>query len=80
MYKAFSVQRPGGGIPAHVLHDADTISQELVDRLVLLHDFEDSINEWYLIAGTLQVPNKLVEGLDGHLLLPAPPRCVLNEV
>jgi hypothetical protein len=58
----------------------DPISQELVNRLIFLHNFEDPINERYFSARILQVPDQLVEGLDGYLLLPTLLGCILDKV
>ncbi len=38
------------------------------------------VNEGDLLSRAFQVPDKLVEGLDGDLLLPAPPGCILDKI
>ena len=69
-----------GGISANVLHYLDVLAKELVDQPVLLHYFQDAVDKGDLLARTLQVPHKLVESLDCGLLLPAPPRSILDKI
>ena len=70
----------GGGVSTNVLHYLDVLAKELVDRHILLHYFQNAIDERNLVARTLQVPHELVEGLDCGLLLPAPPRGILDKI
>ena len=70
----------GGGVAANILHYFHVLAKELVDRAVLFHHFDNAVDERNLLAWAFQVPDKLVEGLDGDLLLSAPPGCVLNEI
>ncbi len=72
--------RLGGGVPTNVLHYLDILTKELVDQHILLHYFQNAIDEGNLLARTLKVPHKLVEGLDCGFLLPAPPRGILDEI
>ncbi len=69
-----------GGILTNVLRYLDVLAKELVDRPVLLHYFQDAVDEGNILARTLQVPHKLVKGLDSGLLLPALPKSILNEI
>ncbi len=64
----------------NILHYLDVLTKELVDQPILLHHFQNAIDEGNLLARTLQVPHKLVEGLDCGLLLPAPPRGILDKI
>jgi hypothetical protein len=69
----------GGGISTNVLNYLDVLTKELVDQPIL-HHFQNTIDEGNLLARTLQVPHKLVEGLYCGLLLPALPRGILNKI
>ncbi len=72
--------KAGRGVAANILHYFHVLAKELVDRTVLFHHFDNAVDERNLLSWAFQVPDKLVEGLDGDLLLPAPPGCVLNEI
>ena len=70
----------GRGVATDILHDFDVLTEDLVYRSVLLHNFQDAIDEADLLPRAFQVPHQLMENLDGCFLLPAPPGRVFDKV
>ena len=70
----------GRGVATDILHDLDVLTEELVYRPVLLHNFQDAIDEADLLPRAFQMPHQFMESLDGYFLLPASPGRVFDEV
>jgi len=59
----------GRRVATNIFHDLDVLTEELVYRSVLLHNFQNPIDETHLLSRAFQMPHQLMKK-PGWLLSP----------